>query len=106
MTTGCSRFVSMADLKKECGLETLPDSRFNHRIILFNEMQNGLVPKYLCDLVSQTVGSTMSHNFRNSHNIHKITFRTCLRGNSFLPSAIRECNGLSLETSHSLNILK
>ena len=71
-------------------------------------MQNGLVPNYLCDLVPPTVGSTMSHNVRNSHNIHNIAFRTSLYGNSFLPSAIREWNELSQEirTSDSLNILK
>ena len=94
--------------KNECGWETLADRRFKHRIILFYKMQNGLVPNYLCDLVPPTVGSTMSHNVRNSHNIHNTAFRTSLYGNSFLPSAIRGWNELSQEirTSDSLNILK
>ena len=52
ITTGRSRFVSIADLKKECGWETLADRRFKHQIILFYKLQNGLVPNYLCDLVS------------------------------------------------------
>ena len=81
ITTGCSRFVSIVDLKKECGWETLADRKFKHRIILFYKMQNGQVPNYLCDLVPPTVGSTMSHNFRNSNNIHNIAFRTSLYGN-------------------------
>ena len=46
ITTGCSRFVSIADLKKECSWEALADRRFKHRIILFYKMQNGLVPNY------------------------------------------------------------
>ena len=71
-------------------------------------MQNGLVPNYLCDLVPSTVGSTMSHNLTNSHNIHNIAFRNSLYGNSLLPSAIRRWNELSqqIRTSDSLNILK
>ena len=71
-------------------------------------MQNGLVPNYLCDLVPPTVGSTMSHNLRNSISVHNIAFRISLYGNSFLPSAIREWNELSHEirTPDSLNILK
>ena len=94
---------------KECGWELLTDRRLKHRIIsYFYEIQNGLVPNYLRDLVPPTVGSTMSHNVRNSHNIHNIAFITSPYGNSFLPSEIREWKELSFEirTTDSLNILK
>ena len=37
ITTGCSRFVSISELKNECGWETLADRRFNIELFYFTK---------------------------------------------------------------------
>ena len=35
IATGCSKLVSLCDLKKECGWETLSERRRKHKLIFF-----------------------------------------------------------------------
>ena len=57
-------------------------------------MQNDLSPDYLSVLVPPTVGSTSTYQLRNAPNVQLIHANTQLYYNSFLPSAVREWNGL------------
>ena len=44
IVTGCSKLVSIHDLMKEVGWETLEEGRRKHKLILFYKMVDGLVP--------------------------------------------------------------
>ena len=51
IVTRCSKLVSLDDLQKESGWETLTYRRYKHRITLFYKMFHGLVPPYLISLI-------------------------------------------------------
>ena len=97
IVTGCSKLVSLADLNRESGWESLSERRYKHKLILFFKMINGLVPSYLNSLVPVTIGSTSSYNLRGSHNLQGITCRTNLYLNSFLPSVVTDWNALPID---------
>ena len=42
IVTGCSKLLSLTDLNKESGWETLSQRRYKHKLILFFKMVNGL----------------------------------------------------------------
>ena len=69
IVTGPSKLMSLADLNRESGWETLSERRYKHKLILFLKMINGLVPFYLNSLVPVSIGSTSSYNLRGSHNL-------------------------------------
>ena len=101
IVTGCTKLVSLSDLSRESGWETLRERRNKHKLILFFKMVNGLVPKYLCSLVPSTVGSNTTYNLRNSNDLANIVCRTSLYRNSFLPSAVNAWNSLPQTTRES-----
>jgi hypothetical protein len=51
IVTGGTRLVSINNLYKEMGWETLQARRENHKKIYFYKMVNGLVPPYLSAIV-------------------------------------------------------
>ena len=101
IVTGCTKLVSLSDLSRESGWETLRERRNKHKHILFFKMVNGLVPNYLCSLVPSTVGSNTTYNLRNSNDLANIVCRTSLYRNSFLPSAVNAWNSLPQATRKS-----
>ena len=58
IVTGYRKLVSLTDLNRESGWESLSERRYKHKLILFFKMINGLVPSYLNSLVPVTIGST------------------------------------------------
>ena len=94
---GCSKLVSLADLNRESGWESLSERRYKHKLILFFKMINRLVPSYLNSLVPVTIGSTSSYNLRGSHYLQGIACRTNLYLNSFLPSVVIDWNALPID---------
>ena len=46
IVTGFSKLVSLADLNREAGRESLSERRYKHKLTLFFKMINGLVPSY------------------------------------------------------------
>ena len=96
IVTGCSKLVSLTDLNKESGWETLSERKYKHKLIFFL-MVNRLSPSYLNSLVPDTIGSTSSYSLRDSHNIQNIACRTNLYLNSFLPSAFTDWNALPID---------
>ena len=107
IVTGCSKLVSLANLQKESGWESLLERRRKHKLILFFKMVNGLVPNYLSSLVPQ-YDNTTAYNLRNSNNLRNIYCRTNLYKKSFLPAVINDWNGLPLNirNTNSISLFK
>ena len=104
ITTGTTKLVSLDNLYKEVGWQTLHRRRQDHKITLFYKMFNQLTPVYLSSLIPQQVNAISHHNLRNSNDIHTIRSNTSLYHNSFLPSTLRQWNSLPLEV-RQLNTL-
>ena len=97
IVTGCSKFVSLLDLTREAGWESLSERRRKHKLLLYFEMVNGLCPSTLSALVPQSIGRTSSYSLRGSQNHRIPTCRTELYKRSFLPTVIEEWNKLAVE---------
>ena len=104
ITTGTTKLVSLDNLYKEVGWQTLHRRRQDHKITLFYKMYNQLTPVYLSSLIPQQVNAISHHNLRNSNDIHTIRSNTSLYHNSFLPSTLRQWNSLPVEV-RQLNTL-
>ena len=104
ITTSTTKLVSLDNLYKEVGWQTLHRRRQDHKITLFYKMFNQLTPVYLSSLIPQQVNAISHHNLRNSNDIHTIRSNTSLIHNSFLPSTLRQWNSLPVEV-RQLNTL-
>ena len=106
IVTGCTKLVSIVDLNKESGWESLAERRRKHRLILFYKMVNGLAPDYLSSLAPAT--NRPVYNLRNTQNFQSIACRTNLFKNSFLPATTNEWNNLSqnVRNAESLSCFK
>ena len=101
IVSGCTKLVSLADLYREIGWETLGQRRRKHKLILFYKMINGLCPPYLCSLVPDTVGARTAYSLRNADQLQTVQTRTVLYSNSFLPSVVNEWSMLCDEAKAS-----
>ena len=54
IVTGCSKLVSLLDLTREAGCESLSERRHKHKLLLYFKMVNGLCPSTLSVLVPQS----------------------------------------------------
>ena len=108
IVSGATKLVSINSLLLETGWETLSSRRKKHKLQLFFKMQNDLSPAYLSSLVPPTVGSTSAYSLRNSTNLLTVRAKSQLYFNSFLPSVIRDWNGLpeEIRSSASLSVFK
>lgn len=104
IVTGASKLVSLCNLHKETGWESLETRRNNHKLVLFYKMYHDEVPSYLSSLVPPLVGEASLYSLRNSENIQNIPCRTKQFAESFLPSTIQLWNSLPLETRNSQSI--
>ena len=95
IASGTTKLISIQNLYKEIGWETLEKRRISHKLILFYKMYNNLTPDYLSSLVPSSVNEGSRYNLRNANDVQTINARTALYFNSFLPSVIREWNTLS-----------
>ena len=92
IVSGCSKLVSLSDLREECGWKLLSERRRKHKLILFFKMVKGFAPIYLSNLVPQLNSDISNHNLRNSTSLYGIACRTSLYKKSFLPSVVDEWN--------------
>ena len=108
IATGATKLVSLTNLYKEIGLESLSKRRSNHKLTLLYKMINHLTPIYLSSLIPAQVSSASRYNLRNAHNYQTIQARTNQYRDSFLPSTLHLWNNLPLEArqSNSLNSFK
>ena len=106
--SGTTRLVSLTNLAKEIGWDSLDNRRKKHKLIMFYKMINNISPPYLSDLVPQTVSATSRYQLRNTQDLQVPYCRTNTYYNSFLPTAIREWNVLppELKNANSLETFK
>ena len=95
IVTGTTILVSLQSIYHEVGWESLQDRRLKHKLNLFFKMQLDLTPPYLISLVPPSVSETTRYNnLRNADYYTTINCRTQLYYTSFVPSVVREWNGL------------
>ena len=85
--TGAIRGTSMDKIFSELGLEYLSDRRWMRRLVMFFKIENGMAPRYLCDIVPNSVNHR--HQTRNQSSIRTFAPRTELYANSFYPFTTR-----------------
>ena len=76
IATGATKLVSLTNLYKEIGWESLTKRRSNHKLTLLYKMINHLTPIYLSSLIPAQVSSASRYNLRNAHNYQTIRART------------------------------
>ena len=64
--TGTTKLVSIENLYKEIGWETLNSRRRQHKLTLYYKMTNYLTPAYLSSLLLPLVGAMSRYPQRNS----------------------------------------
>lgn len=101
IVTGATKFVSIDALYSETGWETLASRRKKHKLQMFFKMKNGLAPEYLSTLIPPSVGNTSAYQLRNASDINALHASSQLYYKSFLPSVIRDWNGLPDEIHKS-----
>ena len=69
MNTGLTRSVSLENLFKEFGWETLSKRRQQHKLSFMYKVNNGIVPSYIQDLIPPLVSQCPSIELV-SHKIH------------------------------------
>ena len=108
IATGVTKLVSLTNLYKEIGWESLSKRRSNHKLTLLYKMINHLTPIYLSSLIPAQVSSASRYNLRNAQNYQTIRARTNQYRDSFLPSTLHLWNNLPLEArqSNTLNSFK
>ena len=99
IVTGSTKLVSLDNLSKETGWESLGYRRNKHQLSLMYQIVKKQAPTYL----NSTLPVPQEHNYslRNTNNIPTILCRTVLFYNSLLPNSIRLWNDLPIEIQHA-----
>ena len=92
--TGLTRSVSLENLNKECGCLTLSQRRQQHKLSFMYNVNAGLVPSYISDLIPPLVNEISDYLLRNNRNISLPYNRTNNSQKSCIPSCIKLWNGL------------
>ena len=95
--SGAYRRTKHVSLLDEMGWESLEVRRRVQKLILFYKCTRGLVPQYLCSLLTQRIGDTSHYNLRNQDDYRELPFRTVRFKKSFIPSSISLWNKLQLD---------
>ena len=94
IVTGLTRSVSLENLYKECGWATLSQRRQKHKLSFMYNVNGGMVPSYIQDLIPPLVNEISDYPLRNNRNISVPLNRTSISQKSCIPSAIRLWNSL------------
>ena len=101
IVTGLTRSVSLENLYRECGWETLSAKRKNSTLCFMYKISNNLVPHYIEELIPPLVGNRSQYQLRDSQNYENIHTRTNILQKSCIPSSISLCNNLEQEIRSS-----
>jgi len=104
IVSGCTKLVSITELYREVGWETLDTRRRKHKLVLMYKITTNLTPAYLKSIVPDTVGANNPYPLRNGDDIRNVTTRTTTYSNSFVPSTITEWNKLPLDTRNAVSL--
>ena len=96
---GAIKHTSHSIIYNELGWERLSKRRERFKLLLFHKMVHGIAPKYLQDMLPQTVAERNSYQVRNASGLSQSIVRTRLSlfEHSFLPSSIKLWNMLPEE---------
>ena len=65
IVTGLTRSVSLENLYKECGWATLSQRRQQHKLSFMYNVNSGMVPSYIHDLIPPLVNEISDYPLRN-----------------------------------------
>ena len=94
LVTGLTRSVSFENLYKQCGRATLLQRRHQHKLSSMYNVNTGMVPSYIQDLIPPLVSEISDYTLRNNSNISVPLNRTSISQKSCIPSSIRIWNSL------------
>ena len=94
IVTGATKLVSIDNLYKETGWDSLEKRRNAHKLVLFYKILNNQTPHYLKSLIPPLVSEGSSYTLRNGNNIQIPFCRSQLYSDSFIPSSINLWNAL------------
>ena len=94
LVTGIMRYVSLENLYKECGWATLSQRRQQHKLCFMYNVNTGMAPSYLQDLIPPLVSEVSYYPLRNNRIITVPYNRTSSSQKSCIPSSIRLWNSL------------
>ena len=108
LVTGLTRAVSLENLYNECGWATLSQRRQQHTLSFMYNVNTGIVPSYIQDLIPPLVSEVSDYPFRNTRNITVPYNRTSISQKSCIPSSIKLWNSHAddLKDSSSLSTFK
>ena len=90
LVTGRTGSVSSENLYKECGWLTLSQrKKKQHKLSFMYNVNAGLVPSYISDLIPPLVNEISDYPLRNNRNISLPYNRTNISQKSCIPSSIR-----------------
>ena len=92
---GPIRSVSLENLYKECGWATLSQRRQQHKLSFMYNVNTGILPSYIQDLIPPLVSEVTDYPLRNTRNITVHYNRTSISQKSCIPSSIRLWNSLA-----------
>ena len=69
LVTGLTRSVSLENLFKECGWATLSQRRQQHKLSLMYNVNTGMVPPYIQDLIPPLVSEVSDYPLKNTRHI-------------------------------------
>ena len=84
IVTGLTRSVSLENLYRECGWETLSARRKNSKLCFMYKVSNNLVPHYIEELIPPLVGNRSQYQLRDSQNYENIHTRTNILQKSYM----------------------
>ena len=94
IVTGLTRSASLENLYKGCGCATLSQRRQQHKLSFMYNVNSGMVPSYIQDLIPPLVNEISDYPLRKNRNISVPLNRTSISQKSCIPSAIRLWNSL------------
>ena len=94
LVTGLTRSVSLESLYKECGWLPLSQIRQQHMLSSMYNVNAGLVPTYISNLIPSIVNEISDYPLRSNRNISLPYNRTNISQKPCIPPSIRLWNGL------------
>ena len=104
ITTGGIKVCSLQKLYDDLSCETLEKRRHKHKLFHLYKIINNLAPNYLMQLLPPRVQQFSKYPLCNSEEFAIPVTRTATYYNSFLLTALRDWNVLSLDTRNATTL--
>ena len=92
-----SKICTVRQMYNECKWLTLSQRRQQHKLSFICNVDAGLVPSYISDLIPPLVSKISNNPLRNNRNISFPNNRTNISQKSCIPSSIRLWNGIDYD---------